>query len=86
MCNFGVHIYLISQASEQGGYIYIYIYNVYIFWPPLIPVYNKNSSFPIQLVCISYMTKSLDMYYWNNEGAGLAGGKIKDGSASRFSA
>lgn len=80
MCNFGVHIYLISQASEQGGYIYIYIL------PPLIPVYNKNSSFPIQLVCISYMTKSLDMYYWNNEGAGLAGGKIKDGSASRFSA
>lgn len=80
MCNFGVHIYLISKASEQGGYIYIF------FLPPLIPVYNKNSSFPIQLVCISYMTKSLDMYYWNNEGVGLAGGKIKDGSASRFSA
>lgn len=57
-----------------------------MFLPPLIPVYNKNSSFPIQLVCISYMNKSLDMYYWNNEGAGLAGGKIKDGSASRFSA
>lgn len=84
MCNFGVHIYLISLASEQG--LRIYIYNVYMFLPPLIPVYNKNSSFPIQLVCISYMTKSLDMYYWNNEGAGLAGGKIKDGSASRFSA
>lgn len=48
-----------------------------MFLPPLIPVYNKNSSFPIQLVCISYMTKSLDMYYWNNEGAGLAGVRLK---------
>lgn len=84
MCNFGVHT-IFNFIGVRTGTEDIYIYNVYMFLPPLIPVYNKNSSFPIQLVCISYMTKSLDIY-WNNEGAGLAGGKIKDGSASRFSA